>query len=212
MNLTKPRNSAGVATACIGVVLAVFVVWAQVAQADDGEARVTSEDAPFSDVAQAVDTHGGDADAVIPGSESIHPWDNNDTRDTTVINGVIQLPGSGSKGDQPGPELDISPLSKTGATTSKPDNIGDVGNFPNPFNAQTQIRFTLKSAGDVEVQIFNLLGQTVRQVRLAGLTAGSHSWVWDGRVHRGGNAPSGVYFYRVESGGSAAIHRMVLLK
>jgi flagellar hook assembly protein FlgD len=87
-----------------------------------------------------------------------------------------------------------------------------VGNYPNPFNAQTRIRFTLKTAGDVEVRIFNLLGQTVRQARLAGLTAGSHSWVWDGRVHRGGTAPSGVYFYRVESGGSAAVQRMVLLK
>jgi hypothetical protein len=211
MNLTRPLGFTKTTRALCGLVVLWAMVWVIPAQAEDGAARVTNEGSPPSDVPQALDTPGGDGDAVSSESETIHPWDNNDSRDTSVINGVIRLPGSG-KGNQSAAGLDMPALSKSGADSPRPDNVGDVGNYPNPFNAQTRIRFTLKAAGDVEVRIFNLLGQTVRQVRLAGLTAGSHSWVWDGREHRGGTAPSGVYFYRVESGGSAAVRRMVLLK
>ena len=67
-------------------------------------------------------------------------------------------------------------------------------------------------SGIVELRIFNLIGQIVRDVKLSSLSAGVHSWTWDGRVGDGQTAPSGIYFYRITSGDSSVLGKMVLLK
>jgi len=86
-----------------------------------------------------------------------------------------------------------------------------VGNAPNPFNAQTSIRFNLDAASDYTLTIFNIAGQVVRTY--AGpAEAGAHTITWDGRDQRNSPVASGVYFYRVEAGGFAVTKRMLLLK
>jgi hypothetical protein len=137
----------------------------------------------------------------------IHPWDNPQGKDSTKpqgsrIIGDIQPP---TVRDHDGNE------SGNGKVAARKD-VELLGNYPNPFNAETRIAFSMTEAGRAELRIYNILGQTVRAVDFAGLGAGRHEWNWDGKVGGGGVAPSGIYFYRVTTLRSSAIDRMVLLK
>ena len=152
-------------------------------------------------------TNVSDSSTTNDGWDPIHPWDNNDFADSGGTNGVhpqrredhIEDAGRTIEGL-------ISPKA------TRPEQVGELNNFPNPFNAQTNIRFTLAVSGNAEIEIFNLLGQSVRKTTLTGLSAGAQSWTWDGRAGDGPIVPSGIYFYRVISGSSSAISKMVLLK
>ena len=85
-------------------------------------------------------------------------------------------------------------------------------NFPNPFNPDTNIHFTLPSDADVRLEIFNVRGQRVRSLISEDLRAGHHSVVWNGTDEHGRTVGSGVYFYRIQAGEFSAIRRMLLLK
>jgi len=108
------------------------------------------------------------------------------------------------------------PLTLTAAVSNN-DNLNPVvtalkGNFPNPFNPTTTIRFSIKEAGPVKINIFNLKGQLVKQLMNADLQSGNHQLIWDGRDERGSNVASGIYFYRMESGSYRATNKMMLMK
>ncbi len=79
-------------------------------------------------------------------------------------------------------------------------------NYPNPFNPRTLIRYELKQAGDVEFQVFNILGQQVFASKLA-QAAGSHERVFDGS-----QLSSGIYFYQLKSGEFHALRKMILTR
>jgi len=66
-------------------------------------------------------------------------------------------------------------------------------NYPNPFNPSTIIRFTLPQQGLVKLNIYNVLGERVRQLLNTELTAGAHEVIFNGS-----NLASGVYFYVLE--------------
>ena len=92
-----------------------------------------------------------------------------------------------------------------------------LGNYPNPFNPQTTIRFTLAEKSAVSLHIFNTLGQRVRTLYSnADLPAGMvHSLVWDGTTENGRSAASGTYYYRLQVSASKAqqaVGKMVLLR
>ena len=74
-------------------------------------------------------------------------------------------------------------------------------NFPNPFNANTRLRFFLQEEGPVRCSIYNALGQRVRNLIDETLLAGSHYIQWDGFSDDGLTASSGIYFYRFEVSG-----------
>ncbi|MCI0450749.1 MAG: T9SS type A sorting domain-containing protein [Chlorobi bacterium] len=80
-------------------------------------------------------------------------------------------------------------------------------NFPNPFNPSTKIRFDLKSAGDAELIIFNVLGERVAEEQFGKLSAGYYQYEWNAA-----DMPSGVYFYRLESGSFTDTRKMILVK
>ncbi len=84
-------------------------------------------------------------------------------------------------------------------------------NVPNPFNAGTEIRFRLPAAGAYEVEILDLSGRRVTQVRGAG-AAGDNAVRWDGRDLAGRSVASGTYFYRVSAGQHTETGRMTLVK
>ena len=71
-------------------------------------------------------------------------------------------------------------------------------NYPNPFNPETQIRFYLEKGRQVELKIYNPLGQLVRTLVTGELSAGFHSVTWDGTNNQGVQVPSGVYIYTLE--------------
>ncbi|MBD3297960.1 MAG: T9SS type A sorting domain-containing protein [candidate division Zixibacteria bacterium] len=85
-------------------------------------------------------------------------------------------------------------------------------NSPNPFNASTTIEFTLPRASDVNLEIFNVLGQSVRRLHSGFLEPGTYLADWDGRNQSGQVANSGVYFYRLRTNQFTETRKMLLLK
>ncbi len=83
--------------------------------------------------------------------------------------------------------------------TTQPFTTQLPQNRPNPFNSSTEIVFQLGSAGEVQLAIYNLLGQKVKTLRHGVLPARDHRVVWDGRDERGAVLPSGVYIYRLQT-------------
>ncbi len=72
-------------------------------------------------------------------------------------------------------------------------------NYPNPFNPSTSIDYTLPSASRVKLEVFNIMGQRVRNLLSdASQSAGSHSIQWDGKNEAGTQVASGTYVYRIE--------------
>jgi len=85
-------------------------------------------------------------------------------------------------------------------------------NFPNPFNPLTTIKFALPKNGMTTLEIFNVLGQRVRTLIDRELPAGYHTVTWNGEDNNGKESASGVYFYRLVSGGRSAYKKMMLVK
>jgi len=85
-------------------------------------------------------------------------------------------------------------------------------NRPNPFNLSTTIEYTLPALTDIEITIYNTLGQTVRRLVKGSQPAGDHSVTWDGRDERGYEVASGVYFYSIQADDYRETKRMVLIK
>jgi hypothetical protein len=85
-------------------------------------------------------------------------------------------------------------------------------NYPNPFNPNTTIEFTLARTTQVRIDVYNILGQTVRTLLDEERAAGSHTIVWDGNDQRGNMAASGIYLYRMQTGGTSVVKKMVLIR
>ncbi|MBD3234824.1 MAG: T9SS type A sorting domain-containing protein [candidate division Zixibacteria bacterium] len=79
--------------------------------------------------------------------------------------------------------------------------------YPNPFNASTQISFTLPQSGNVRLDVYNLMGQKVSTLVDGVKEAGYHSVTWDASQYS-----SGVYFYKLSAGDKVFTKRMTLLK
>jgi hypothetical protein len=94
---------------------------------------------------------------------------------------------------------------------TRPQRVSLLGNYPNPFNPETSIKFALDKSGDVLMEIYNVLGLKVRTLS-GSFPAGVHELVWDGRDADGRPAGSGVYFYKLVSDESHQVRRMLLLK
>jgi len=86
-------------------------------------------------------------------------------------------------------------------------------NYPNPFNPATTIGYSMAKGGNVELIVFNVLGQKVRTLVHENVGAGQHSVRWDGKDALGNVVSSGVYFYRMRTAsGFVATQKMVLVK
>jgi hypothetical protein len=85
-------------------------------------------------------------------------------------------------------------------------------NHPNPFNPTTTIEYTLGAAGAVRLDVFDAAGRHVRSLVDRHEARGGHRVTFDGRDDDGRPLASGVYLYRLESGGAKLTHKMVLLK
>ncbi len=96
--------------------------------------------------------------------------------------------------------------------TETPGSLALLGNYPNPFNPQTVISFSLPSAQNVTLRVYSARGRLVRSLLQGSQPAGIHHTVWDGRDEQGRGAASGVYFYRLETGNGNFTGKMVLAK
>ncbi len=80
-------------------------------------------------------------------------------------------------------------------------------NYPNPFNPTTRIAYTLSQSSNVELVVFNTLGQMVTTLVNGTMPAGQHFATFDAH-----NLASGVYFYRLTAGENVSTMKMVLMK
>jgi Spy/CpxP family protein refolding chaperone len=107
-----------------------------------------------------------------------------------------------------------SPGNSTSQVSEKTpaENLITAGSYPNPFNPETQLAYTLGVSERVKIRIYNITGQLIRTFDQGYQPAGSYSIRWDGRNENGNTAASGVYLYRIEAGPYNITNRMVLLK
>jgi predicted deacetylase len=80
-------------------------------------------------------------------------------------------------------------------------------NYPNPFNGITNYEIRITNEVLIKIQVFDLLGRDVATVVNERMKQGTHRIEWNA-----GKLPSGVYFYRLEMGNTAATKKMVLLR
>jgi aminopeptidase N len=84
-------------------------------------------------------------------------------------------------------------------------------NYPNPFNPETYIDIHLPEAGNVTLEVFNVLGEKVHE-ESSNYTSGHRTLIWRGKTNLGDSAPSGMYLYRVQVGSNAITKKMILLR
>lgn len=85
-------------------------------------------------------------------------------------------------------------------------------NYPNPFNPETTISFSLAKPMPTKLRIYNLKGQLVRNLVSNEMPKGDHKIVWNGFDDKGLPVGSGVYLYRLEAGDYTRSMKMVLMK
>ncbi len=110
--------------------------------------------------------------------------------------------------------IESTATSTSSANSDLPSSFRLEQNYPNPFNPTTNITFELgaSAAGHVSLAVFNLLGQHVATLVDGSLSAGTHTYRWDGRHDSGRSAASGLYLYRLRVGDQTSVRAMTLTK
>jgi len=85
-------------------------------------------------------------------------------------------------------------------------------NFPNPFNANSQIRYGLPHRSFVVLRIYNTLGQFIKELVNEELSPGYHEVIWDGKDSYGREVGSGIYFLHMEAISFSKTLKMLLVR
>jgi len=86
-------------------------------------------------------------------------------------------------------------------------------NYPNPFNPETRIRFSVITPGKVKLVVYNVMGKMIRVLIDKEINRPfTEEVVWDGTDENGNNVTSGVYLCRLEQNQKARVQRMVLAR
>jgi flagellar hook assembly protein FlgD len=94
----------------------------------------------------------------------------------------------------------------------RPTAVSLEQNYPNPFNGQTTIAYKLPQAASVELTIYNMAGQRIKNVVDKKQSAGRHQVFWDGTDEDGRRVGSGVFFCRLSTDIQGQTRRMVLIR
>ena len=96
---------------------------------------------------------------------------------------------------------------------TRPAEFSLATNYPNPFNPATTIQYALPQPADVQLTVYNVVGQVVRTLVAEHQAAGRYLVAWDATNDNGQSLSAGVYFYRLQAGGEFhAVRKMLLLK
>jgi enediyne biosynthesis protein E4 len=91
-------------------------------------------------------------------------------------------------------------------------SIALFGNYPNPFNPETEIRFDLPEPANVKLMIFNTLGQKIKTLSEKEFSEGSFTIRWDGTDDFGNQVSGGLYLCRMQTKDYQQTIRMLYLK
>ena len=97
-------------------------------------------------------------------------------------------------------------------TNGMPTEFALHENYPNPFNPSTTLRFDLPELSDVNVIIYNMLGQEVKTFNMQNISAGHHSIKWNATNDLGDPVSAGVYLYQLQTRDFVKTRKMILLK
>jgi hypothetical protein len=84
--------------------------------------------------------------------------------------------------------------------------------YPNPFSARTTISYMLPGPVQVNLSVYNILGQKVRSLFRGRQPAGRYQVVWDGRNNANAAVPGGIYFVRLQAGREETVNKIMLVK
>lgn len=85
-------------------------------------------------------------------------------------------------------------------------------NYPNPFNSITTISYVIPNETDVIINIYDLLGNSIKQIISSNQSIGKHTIQWYGRDKYGELVPAGIYLYQIKTGEFVQTKKMILLK
>jgi hypothetical protein len=108
-----------------------------------------------------------------------------------------------------------SPPTSTHVASDAPPLPSDtklLPNYPNPFNSETAISFTISRSHEIDLSIYNLQGQRVATLVQDVRLAGQHVVHWDGRDIGGHPLATGLYFSRLQSGAEVTTRKLLLLR
>jgi hypothetical protein len=97
-------------------------------------------------------------------------------------------------------------------TAGIPRDTRISGAYPNPFNSETRIEFTLARPEAVRLALYNLVGQKVRTLETGTFAEGEHTIMWDGLTDAHTQAGTGLYLCRLETSGSVDTRRILLMR
>lgn len=97
-------------------------------------------------------------------------------------------------------------------TAALPTEFALSQNVPNPFNPSTIVEFALPKDAQVNLSVYNVLGQHVKTLVNDLQRAGRQTVTWDGTDNGGVSVASGVYFYKIRAGDFSDTKKMLLLK
>ncbi len=141
----------------------------------------------------------------------------------TALEGTYPITCSANVRDSLGIILSLPEVSGlvsiTAMTPVEPDPVAGLPNdfrlyqnFPNPFNAETVMHYSLDRSAFVTVEVFNIVGRSVKLLHTGFQTAGGYSISWNGRDTYNGEVGSGIYFIRLSADNRTEYVKAVLLK
>jgi hypothetical protein len=103
---------------------------------------------------------------------------------------------------------------KTTEEEGRPGEFSLSDNYPNPFNPETKIRYTVgnKQTQPLSLKVYNVLGQLVKTLVNETKEPGTYEVIWDGKDESGDQVASGVYFYKLGTQDFSQTKKMVLIR
>jgi endonuclease I len=100
----------------------------------------------------------------------------------------------------------------TGGQPDIPIITGLTSVYPNPFNPETRVEFSVKDETKVLITVFNVKGQLIKTLVDRNVIPGKHYAVWDGKDGNNKSCGSGVYLIKMDAGNKSSAKRAILLK
>lgn len=103
--------------------------------------------------------------------------------------------------------ITINPTIVSNEVNEGPESFSLYQNYPNPFNPTTNIRYSVAESGNVNIAVYNLMGQKVAELVNETKAAGAYNVTWNAS-----QMASGMYYYRLTSSGQTFTRKMTLIK